>query len=347
MRLPGRRSSLELLALVSLLVGTRPEGAAAQAGSAVLGRVYDAATDAAVQNAIVTLEGFGSTLTDPEGRFRFRGVRSGAYTLRVEGFSYAPYNDQVQVDGDVTLDVALGSSPLPLDSIVVEAGTVDYHGRVRDPERDFFLVDAQAVVRGRDPVWTDSHGRFDIDDLPEGVPVNLTVRAFGYLPIDTTVVPDDDERYDFDLARDGFAEAMIAMQVRRLEERAGGREAGGWWGELDRERIVRYTGSHTAGTMIEFEYPARIQARIACVFIDERQAGMSSGAIGREVRDVSLTHTLPEEIERVELLQFDDYEGRPLMLQIFTRSFIMAMATEGVTLRTPTMLSTLSGFQCF
>jgi len=50
-----------------------------------------------------------------------------------------------------------------------------------------------------------------------------------------------------------------------------------------------------------------------------------------------LGQLLPEEIERLELLQFASPEGRPLMLQIYTRSFIMAMATQNVSLRTPTI----------
>jgi hypothetical protein len=323
-----------------------PVGAAAQAGVALLGRVYDAESGAAVENAIVTLEGFGSTLTDSDGGFRFRGVETGSYTLRVEAFSYAEYSQSVTVDGDTSVEVPLGSSPLPLDSIVVEAGTVDYHGRVRDPERDFLLVDAEVLVRGREPVWTDSHGRFNLDDLPEAVPVNLSVRAFGYLPIDTTFVPDDEERYDFDLARDAFAEAMMNVQVRRLGERAGGRLMTGWL-LMDRERIIRYAGSHTAESMLQFEWPGHILGRIQCTFIDERQIDLAPGAMGKEIRSAVLMHTLPEEIERVEMLTFDNLLGRPTMLQIYTRSFIMAMATQDVSLRTPNMLPLGNGYTCF
>jgi hypothetical protein len=324
-----------ILALILALLALLPDTGAAQSGAAVLGRVYDAATDASIQNAIVTLRGFGSTLTDSDGRFRFRGVPLGEHTLSVEAFSYAPDTRAIALEGDATVDVALESSPLPLDSIVVEAGTVDYHGRVRDPDRDFLLVDAQVLVRGHEPMWTDAHGRFDLDDLPEGVPVSFSVRAFGYLPIDTTVVPDDGERHDFDLERDAFAEAMIAMQVRRLEERAGGRTAGGWWGVMDRESIVRYTGSHTASTMLQFELPQRILRRVVCTYIDERLIDITPGAMGREIRDVVLTHTLPEEIERVEFLQF------------YTRSFIMAMATQDVRLRTPTIVQIRQGeYRC-
>ena len=83
---------------------------------------------------------------------------------------------------------------------------------------------AEVVANGREPMWTDTHGRFDLDRVPEGVPLHLTIRAFGYLPIDTTFVPDDAERHDFELEPDAFAEAMMEVQVRRLADRA--REVG-------------------------------------------------------------------------------------------------------------------------
>jgi hypothetical protein len=318
------------------LLAALPASASAQAGFGVLGRASDAESGVPVQNAIATLEGFGSTLTEADGAFRFRGVEPGTYTLRVEAFSYATASVEVTVPMNGRIDVALESSPLALDSIVVEAGAVDYHGRVRDPERDFDLVDAQVLVRGRDPMWTDAHGRFDVDGLPEGVPVSLSVRAFGYLPVDTTLVPDDEERYEFDLARDPFAEAMIATQVRRLEERAGGWVMAGK-GVMDRDEVLRYaTGGHTAGSMLEFEYPQRTLERIICTFVDEEQVDVNP-LTGKELADFVLGHTLPEEIERVELLQIDYAAGRPLILQVFTRSFIMTMATQDIPLKKRTV----------
>jgi hypothetical protein len=319
-----------------------PTAAAAQTGVAVLGQISDADSDVAVQNAIVTIEGVGSTLTTPEGSFRFRGVPTGDYTLRVEAFGYEELSVSLVLAADTTLTLVLDAAPLPLDSIVVEAGTLDFEGRVRDPERDFTVVDAQVLTPGRDPVWTDTHGRFDLDDVPEGVPLQITVRAFGYLPIDTTFVPDDEDRYDFDLRRDAFAEALIGVQVRRLEERAGGRLMTGR-GSMDRSEILRYTGSHTASTMMQFNFPQRTLDRISCAFLDERQLDVSA-SMGGEIADFVLGQTLPEEIERLELLLFQTAVGEVVMLQVYTRSFIMAMSTQGFALRTPTVAAT---GQCF
>ena len=175
------------------------------------------------------------------------------------------------------------------------------------------------------------------------VPVSLSVRAFGYLPIDTTFVPDDEERYDFELEPDDFAAAVTAVQIRRLDERAGGRLMTAWG--LDRRAILRYSGSHTALTMMQFNLPAHILRRVTCTFLDERLLDISS-TMGKEVRDAILTHTLPEEIERVELLTFDNLLGRPVMMQMYTRSFIAAMTTQDVPLRTPTILRQGNRYQC-
>jgi hypothetical protein len=219
----------------------------------------------------------------------------------------------------------------------VDAGSIDFQDRVRDPARDFYLMDAQVLMRGRDPIWTDTHGRFDLVDVPEGVPVNVTIRSFGYLPIDTTFTPDDEERYTFDLTRDALAEAMIDMQIRRIDDHARGRLTTFREGFMDRERVLDYAGSHTASSMLQFEYPQRILDWIACTFIDDRPTDGSYGALGAEVAAATLAQTVPEEIERVELSEFPGAEGRPLILHIYTRSFIMAMTTQSIPLRTPTI----------
>ncbi len=323
---------------VLLLLALTPLAGTAQAGVTVLGTLTDADSDAPVGSAIVTLVGVVSTMSTPDGAFRFRGIAAGEYTLRVEGFGYETLEQQVDLTTDVTLALALEAAPLAIDGIVVEAGTLDFEGRVRDPVRDFTVVDAEIVMDGREPIWTDARGRFDLDRVPEGAPLHLTVRAFGYFPIDTTFVPDDEGRYDFDLQRDAFAEAMVQVQVRRLEERAGGRLTSAF-GVMDRSEILRYSGSHTAATMLEFDLPQRIRDRIICLFVDERHvdAGPSSRA---ELRNAVLGHTLPEEIERVEVLVFDSAVGRPIMLRVYTRTFLMAMTTQEIPLRQPTVTPT-------
>lgn len=62
--------------------------AAGQAAGLIVGQVVSAAGER-VPGAAVTLEGFGSTVTDPLGRFRFSGVPAGSYRIVAarDGFS--------------------------------------------------------------------------------------------------------------------------------------------------------------------------------------------------------------------------------------------------------------------
>ena len=325
------RQTIQAAAVAGALFAlTIPLDASAQTVT-LLGRISDAGTDAPVENAIVTLTGLGSTMTTPEGTFRFRGIRPGEYALVVDAFGYDALEMPLDLVADTTVTLTLDAAPLAIDGILVEAGTIDFEGRVRDPGRDFYVVDAEVVLNGRDPMWTDAHGRFDLDDLPEEVPIHLEIRSFGYLPVDTTFVPDDEERYVFELERDVFAEALMDAQVARIEERGAGRAMAGWAG-LGREEIMRFTGAHTARSMIEFNFPQRVRGRIACYYVDERRIDGAFG-LGAEIAAAQLEHTLPEEIERVELLVFDSVLGRPIMARLYTRTFIMQMATGEATLR--------------
>ena len=132
--------------LVILVFATGiPVPALAQIGVVVEGRVYDARSGSSVQNAVVTLEGHGSTLSSGLGTFRFSGVEPGVYVLLVEGFGYVDYTTSVSVVRYAMVSVPLEAAPFALDSIVVEVRTLDFDGRVRDPTLDYLVVDAQVL----------------------------------------------------------------------------------------------------------------------------------------------------------------------------------------------------------
>src|SRR5580765_2190175 len=86
---------------------TPPSGtAAASPTGIILGRVVDATADTPIANAIVALSGTQlprsvSVLTDAQGRFLFRGVPKGSFTLRatIGGNGYAPSGFMVSGSG--------------------------------------------------------------------------------------------------------------------------------------------------------------------------------------------------------------------------------------------------------
>ncbi len=63
--------------------------------------------------------------------------------------------------------IPLEVAALPIDSLLVVARTIDIKGRVRDPEKDLLLVNAEILTNQVPGTLTDAHGRFTIDDVLE------------------------------------------------------------------------------------------------------------------------------------------------------------------------------------
>jgi hypothetical protein len=305
--------------------------AAAQTGAVVEGQVYDRGSGAGIENAVVTLQGHGAELTAVGGLFRFERVAPGAYTLQVDGFGYASESRVLVVDGNTTVSVSLEIAPLPLDSLVVSPRLIEVRGSVRDPTRDLDVVDADIISDPAQGVRTDAHGGFELEDVFAGTPLRIVVQAFGYLPLDTSIVPEADVDLVFHLEPDTVVEHLVAAQVERIEERASPRRSV-LMRPMNRERLLRYAGRLTLADLLEWEYGGSWLKRVECVVIDERQL---LGAW----EPSSLTHILPEQVERIEFLGHAGAIGRDAgsMLRIYTREFMRAMITRNVELRAPTL----------
>ena len=282
------------------------------------GRVVDAAANRGVENAIVTLEGHGPILTGPDGAFSFQSVEGGQRALRVQAFGYGTFSTSLRVTGDVTVTVELEIAPFMMDSLVVAPRQVEVGGRVRDPATDLLLRDVDVSTSLGEAVRTNGTGRFEVGGW-EGVALLLQVRAFGYLPIDTVVAPGPDDRYDFFMEPDPVVARMIDVEIRRIEERAGGRRAI-TLRPLNRDDLLRRRGL-TLLELLRTEYGGRV--RLGCVILDERSLTPS-------MADGVLRTMLAQDVERMEFL----YRGR--MLRIYTREFIRTMLGGGVELVAPT-----------
>ena len=309
------RRPATVLLFGGLLVAALPLPVLAQDGVVVEGRVFQSGLELGIQNAIVELQGHGAVLSSDGGTFRFENVEPGGYTLRVDAFGYASNSQFLAVDGDTTVDVALDVAPLLLDSLVVEPRRIDIDGRVRDPGRDLSLVNAEILTNQVPGTLTNSWGRFDLDDVFEEVPLRVLVHAFGYLPVDTILLPAEDESYLFELEADTAVERRIEVQVGRLVERAAGRRA--TMRPMDRERLLRWAGRTDLLGVLEFEYSRRL-GRVVCTVVDEEQ-----------ILGLPIWTLLPEELERIEFL----FRGR--MLRIYTREFLAEMIARDIELREP------------
>ena len=99
-------------------------GAASLAAQGVVtGRVTDAATKQALQQAQVTLVGSTTrVLTNADGQYRLPNVPNGTVQIRVAFIGYKSVTQSVDVSGGVaTLDFALSSAPVGLDAVTVTA----------------------------------------------------------------------------------------------------------------------------------------------------------------------------------------------------------------------------------
>ena len=94
----------------------------------LLGTILAADTRAPVPQALVSLDGGRSMLTDSAGLFRIAGVPAGSHALGVTALGYAPLrlsSLDVQAGAATRVDTALSVEALPLETIVVTPGTFD------------------------------------------------------------------------------------------------------------------------------------------------------------------------------------------------------------------------------
>ena len=315
---PGLGERIGLIAIL-VLATVVPVPVLAQT-VVVGGRVFEFGSTSVIWNARVELEGHGATLTSVAGTFRFDDVEPGEYTLRVDAFGYASDVRQIVVDGAIPVLIPLRVAPLPLDSLVVDAREVDVEGLVRDPLHDLLLVDAEVLTDQRPGTLTDAHGRFKIDNVLEDVPLHVMVRAYGYLRVDSIILPDEDETYIFELQPDPWVEDMIADQIGLIEERPAGLVTVGRQ-PMDRETLLKYAGTHTLGDAIDFEYFRGVQG-IECVLVDEKLQHFLP-------LETLLQGILPERLERIEVL----FGGA--MLRVYTREFMQDLFDLVVELNQP------------
>ncbi len=295
-----------------------PNPGTAQASFVVQGAVVTADAETLIANARVELEGFDVVTTGPDGAFRFDPVRAGRYTLRVDAFGHGSVTRTLEVERDVSLTIHLEVVPFQLDSLLVEAHAVDFKGAVRDASHDVPLPNADVLTHQGTSTWTDRRGRFTLP-VTEHIPIRVEVRAFGYLPLDSILVPDPDERYVFSVTPDPLVQRMIAEQIERIEERSKGRRSF-FMKTLDREELVRWDNA-TLGELLDVKYRARLD-RIQCVLIDER-------VIPPMIDTDVLYSTLARGIERIEFL----FGGA--MLRVYTRRFVENLVATRRPLREP------------
>lgn len=306
----GCRTLLLLAGLVALTAS--PGTGSAQTRHTLTGRVVERGTTAGLPGVPVALTGQASRLTDEEGRFRFEDLAPGRYILTVRGIGYTPAVVPVVVSGDTAVVVELDVAPVAMDTLRARAGEVRVRGRVRDPVLDDWLIDAEVFGTPDREDVTDGVGRFDLGDVPAGVPLTVMVRSFGYLPVTVTFEPSRDTTLVFELERDPVAQRMIAVQMERVDRRSEGLRYEPL-PVLDRDDLMR-RHSGLILDVLKLRLGTYMYRRIACIVLDENL-----------VFRWRLATLHVDRIQRVEVTDFLTLGARALMVRIYTRDFVRKM----------------------
>lgn len=304
------------------------------------GRVYDPTNNSGVQNARITLAGHGTTLSNRDGTFVFRGVGRGEYELRVQAVGYQELQLALTLVRDTTLALPLKVDPFEVDSIDVVLERIDIDGRVRDPRTGSWVADADVRSDQGHRESTNLFGRFDLDDVFDGPPLRLIIRGFGYLPLDTTFIPNDEDPHIFSMAADPVITRMIDRYMARLDDRAGERMYE-YQPALNREDLAQFSANTTLRQVMEAKYPLHILRRIECFFLDEQEYRF----ISDDHRLSVFEGTFANEIARIELLEFPG-PGRLFMARVYTRRFFQRQVGSPDDLAKPSITPTPGGTFC-
>jgi hypothetical protein len=328
------------IAAASFLLAALADAAESQTGWVVAGRVVDAQSGAGVPNAQVTLDGRGSVLSSSRGLFRFERIPSAAHVLRVRALGFRDFATSIEVRADTLLVVVLEMLPIALDSVGVTLRKLDFDGRVRDPLTESWIPDARVRSDQGHRETSNLFGRFDLDDVFDGPPLRLGIQAFRYMPLDTTFIPDDEERYPFDLAPDPVMTTMIDRYVTRLDDRAG-KYIYEYQPALNRTDLATFSPNVTLRDVIERMYSPYVFRSILCFFIDEQEYRFLSD----DYRISVLEGTFTNDLERIEILELPG-EGRLFMVRAYTRLFFQTHVGVPHDLATPSVTVTPGGVFC-
>lgn len=123
--------------LLSLAVLFGGATLAAQETATIRGTVTQAGTTDALAGVQISVQGTGlATATGVNGRYVVQRVPTGPQVIIFRWLGYAPLQREVNVTGDMTLDVELEPQPVSLADLTVSAAS-------REPER---IVEAPAAV---------------------------------------------------------------------------------------------------------------------------------------------------------------------------------------------------------
>ncbi|MDX1292197.1 MAG: carboxypeptidase-like regulatory domain-containing protein, partial [Hyphomonas sp.] len=147
-----------------LLIGAATAVLAQAAAADILkGNVTDASGEAALQGALITIEGLGrTTSSDRFGNYRFASLPAGDYTVSISYVGADTVSDTVTVSGDTDFSIRLGSDVRYLDNILVVGSAAAQAGAInqqRASDAIISVIDSDGLGNFPDTTVADSLAR--------------------------------------------------------------------------------------------------------------------------------------------------------------------------------------------
>jgi hypothetical protein len=153
-----------------------------QATGGIRGRVIDENAQPVAGAQVELKPGSRRTVSDEDGRFTFRNLTSGTWTIDVRRIGYRALSTQVSVaDSDATPAITLVAIPQILDSVRIRerASALRYSATVLD-DAGRPVPDVAVMVAGVDnKIRTDSAGHFVVPKMVRGT-LMIRMRKIGY-----------------------------------------------------------------------------------------------------------------------------------------------------------------------
>ena len=275
----------------------------------VSGRVIEEARGTPVAGAAVRLTGSSAQTTDSLGRFQFTDVVPGKYIVSVSSIGFRLRTVELAVGTDTAIVVQLARRVVSLDTVVVRPKYIRIRGTAVDSASGDNLLQAQAILYPDGKFVGAMSGTFTFDSVAPGL-VTIVVEGAEHLPVRVEFEATRDTTFRVRMGIDSVALRMIALQVRRLEQRA--QSVPYTMRSFNRTLIAEHRMSSIGQFVdrklsrpIDPAMKARMSAMSACYFVDDVR-----------VEPAMLDGLLPELIERVEIYR----NGR--MVRVYTKRYV-------------------------
>jgi hypothetical protein len=304
---------------------------AAQAQSAITGRVVEFGTRTGIRAAEVVIADVGRVISNADGNFRLPRVPHGVRVLVVTALGYDARELTIDVQGDTTLLIELEPQPIRLDSLTVRS-QITVRGKVIDRVSRKPIEAAEVLFTGNRQTSTNAAGNFRLRRVPTGAQIGVMVRALEYLPAEVSFPPERDTTLTFELAVDPLGRQLLAEQVKRLEirSRSVAQYRRDQW---DRAELQRYRGTVTDLMKTRFG-----RAGVSCLFIDDLPVAVPAGRISTGAANQIVETYFADELQRVEIF------NKGTMVRLYTRRYLARMG--GKELRPITLIITPLGPVC-